>query len=118
MLRRAQHTWSTIQTEWRIRYSCLVRHFLRPPAGLYHSQNRLYRWRLLRPTLGSFVRSNRGFQQRAREELFPLITVTSPVFPQRQFAVHQRLRFDVPGADLSQVDLVPICSDEGRVVRP
>ena len=86
---------------------------LQPPASTTWivSHPKLPWLLLLRSTLGPFVCQYHRFQQRAREELFPLITVAGPVIPQRQFTVHHRLRLNVPGANLSQVQLVPVRSE-------
>ena len=69
------------------------------------------RWARL---LASITSSSRGQESRSfRSSLLPLHSLQK-----RQLTVHRRLRFHVPGADLSQVHLVPTCSDEGGVVRP
>ena len=89
------NSWFTFQAKRVLSDVCLVRHLLRAPSRLYHAQSHLDRWRLLRWTLGSSVRQYHKFQQRAREQLSPFVVVC-PFPPQRQFAVHCRLRFDVP----------------------
>ena len=60
---RAQHSWFAFQAKRVPSGSRLVRHLLRPPSRLYHTQSRLDHWRLLWATMGSLVRQYHRFQQ-------------------------------------------------------